>query len=595
VGSAAIDRRLAAPATGPVARVWFSPQGGVLFAKTESGRTFQTSDFSTWLPVPGAAEPAPAAVPSTMPSRLPEAGVRVVNTAADPGRIYALGRQLYRSDDGGYTWASLTAYRTASIVGGGMHDVAISPGNAQQIVLANDAGVWRSMDGGLSWTGLNLALPNLPVRRILATQGPAGGTRIQADGLGMLELTPGGSVWEPAAPAVDAEQALTQQYSTALGAEITAVAVSQDRVYAGSFDGRLWVLRDGIPSLPWPISGGGRVERIFVDPAAPDLALAALGEGRVHVVRTTNGGVFWDSLDYNLPDAAAHAVAADRASGSVYVATEKGVFYGHADLQAAAKDPVNWVNLTQSLAGGDVTAAEDVRLDPAGAQLYIALDGYGVYATLAPHRLLSPQIVSAADYSARAAAPGALLSVLGMRVNAARGADLNYPVLAAADGESQIQVPFEAEGPNVALQLDTAAGNRTLGLAVQPASPAILVARDGTPALFDADTGLPLDGRNAAHSNGRVQIMATGLGRVRPNWPSGTPAPLVDPPAVEASVKAFLDGTPLQVTRATLAGGYVGFYIVEVQLPAVTNFGTSSLYVSVDGQESNRVQVLLDQ
>jgi uncharacterized protein (TIGR03437 family) len=179
-------------------------------------------------------------------------------------------------------------------------------------------------------------------------------------------------------------------------------------------------------------------------------------------------------------------------------------------------------------------------------------------------------------------------------VNAARGASLDYPVLAASDGESQIQVPFEAVGPSVSLQLDTASGTRTLPVAMLPVSPAILIARDGTPALFDADTGLPLDGRNAAHLNGRVQIMATGLGKVRPNWPNGTPAPLTDPPAVETTVHAFLNGTPLQVTRATLAGGYVGFYIVEVQLPSIVNEGLSSLSISAEGQESNHVQILLE-
>jgi len=593
VGSAAVDQQLAAPATGPVVRVWFSNEGGVLFARTQSGRIFQTADFSAWTPLSVAVEPPPSTIPSTMPARFPEAGVRLINAAADAGRIYALGRQLYSSEDGGRTWANLTAYHFASVVGSGVHDLAVAPGNPAQLVLANDFGVWRSLDGGLSWSGLNLGLPNLAVRRILATPGPAGGTRIQADELETLELAPGAAVWEPVPPAADGEGTLMERYATLLGADVSAVAVSQDRVYAGSSDGRLWVVRDGVPGVAWPARGGGRVERIFVDPAAPDLALAALAGSGAHVLRTTNGGLFWDELDHNLPNAPAHAIAADRASGSVYVATDKGVFYGHADLQAAANDAVNWTNLTEGLAGSAVPA-EDVRLDPAGAQLYIALDGYGVYATLAPHRLLNPQVVSAADYSLRAAAPGALLSVLGARVSAARAANLNYPVLAAADGESQIQVPFEAVGPNVSLELDTAVGSRTLGVPVLPAAPGILVGRDGTPALFDADTGLPLDGRNAAHSNGRVQIMATGLGKVRPNWPSGTPAPLVDPPAVEAPVKAFLDGAPLQVTRATLAGGYVGFYLIEVQLPAVTNLGTSSLYISAEGQESNRVQLTLE-
>jgi len=574
-------------------RIWFSAEGGVLFARTQSGRIFQTADFSTWTPATGVVEPPPYATASV--TRLPEPGALAVAATAGANRIYALGRQLYSSDDGGQSWTNLTAFRASSVVGSGLHDLAVAPGNGDQLVVADDFGVWRSLDGGLTWGGLNVSLPNLPVRRILATQGPAGGTRIQVDGWGTLELAPGASVWQPVG-VTDADGTLKAAYSTFLGARISAVAVLQDRVYAGSQDGRLWVVRDQVASVPWQAPAGETVEGIFSDPAAPDMALAALGgSGTQHVLRTTNGGLSWDALDNNLPNAPAHAITADRASGTIYVATDEGVFYGHADLQNATTDPVNWINLTKGLTGsnGNV-AAEDVRLDAAGSQLYIALDGYGVYATLAPHRLLNPQVVNAADYSTRPAAPGSLLSVLGVRVNGARGADLSYPVLAAGDGESQIQVPFEAVGPNVSLELDTAAGSRTLGLAVQPVSPAILVARDGTPALFDADTGLPLDGSNAAHSNGRVQIMATGLGKVSPNWPAGTPAPLTDPPAVETPVKAFLDGTPLQVTRATLAGGYVGFYVVEVQLPLITNMGSHSLYISADGQESNRVQLVLE-
>ena len=567
----------------------------MLFARTQSGKVFQTVDFATWALVSPAPDPPPATPPTSFPARLPESDLQLVTAAGDPSRIYGLGRQLFSSDDGGQSWSNLTAYRSASVVGGGMHDVAVAPGNPDQLVLANDYGVWRSMDAGLSWSGLNLTLPNLAVRRILATQGSTGDTRIQLDNLGVLELQAGAAVWQPAAQGADTDLALRERYSAVLGATVSAVGVAQDKVYAGSADGRLWAVRDGVPGLPWQVPGGGRVERIFVDPAAPDTALAALSGSGAHVLRTTNGGVFWDSLDYNLPSMPVHAVTADRVAGAIYVATDKGVFYGQADLQTAAADAVNWINLTSALAGPDgALPAEDVRLDSAGAQLYIAVDGYGVYATLAPHRLRNPQIVNAADFSTRPAAPGSLLSVMGTRVSAARAANLDYPVLAAADGESQIQVPFEAVGPNVSLELQTAAGSRTMGLAVMAVSPAILVARDGTPALFDADTGLPLDGRNPAHSNGRVQIMATGLGKVRPNWPSGMAAPLANPPAVEVPVKAVLDGSPVQVTRATLAGGYVGFYIVEVQLPVVSNLGTSSLYISADGQDSNHVQLVLE-
>ncbi len=99
--------------------------------------------------------------------------------------------------------------------------------------------------------------------------------------------------------------------------------------------------------------------------------------------------------------------------------------------------------------------------------------------------------------------------------------------------------------------------------------------------------------RNAPHSGARLQILTTGLGKVRPDWPTGMPAPLENPPAVAATIKAYLDRVPVQVTHAALAPGYVGFYLIEVQLPALVNAGPAELYLTADGQESNRVQVVL--
>src|ERR1039458_8014070 len=135
------------------------------------------------------------------------------------------------------------------------------------------------------------------------------------------------------------------------------------------------------------------------------------------------------------------------------------------------------------------------------------------------------RLLNAADNSARPAAPGSLLSVVGQRVNEATAGGLNYPVWNTAGTDSQIQVPFEAVGPTVALALRTAAGTTVdRDLRVQPVSPAILVNRDGLPALFDADSGMPIGTGNAAHTGQRIQIMATGLGKVRPDWITGRPA-----------------------------------------------------------------------
>ncbi|HXB68922.1 MAG TPA: hypothetical protein VNY05_11785 [Candidatus Acidoferrales bacterium] len=590
VGSTAAEFLLASPATGPVDRVWFNSDGGLLYARTRSGKVLQTPDFETWTPAASAAEPAEPLL--GLPVRIPEPGARVVTV---PGSgLFSLGRQLMRSVDDGRTWVNLTGFKSESVIGSMQHSVAVSPVNPDQLVVANDFGVWRSMDGGMSWAGLNHSLPNLPVRRIVSTPAGTAGTRVESDALGTLELPPGGSVWVPVTSSrAENEAARLQQFSAKLGARVASYGQSDATIYAGSPDGRIWVSIDNGATFRGTVTDAtGPVERIFVDPTRPQTALAAVG-GPVgpHVLRTTNGGIFWDALDANLPNAPAHAVVGERVSGAVFVATDRGVFAGRVDLDNASSPAVNWTSLSDRLPAAPAT---DVKLDPAGIQLYAALDGYGVYATLAPHRMRSLRVVNAADFSLRPAAPGSLLSVIGGRVSSATAGTLNFPVLAAADDASQIQVPFDAVGPTVVLALQTPGGRVPVGLQLQAVSPAIFVSLDGSPLLQDAESGLLLDARNAARSNTHVQIFAAGLGKVRADWHAGLPAPLENPPEVAAAVRAYLNGAAIPVTRATLAPGHIGFYLVEVQLPAIVNAGVSELYISADGVESNRVQVVIE-
>jgi uncharacterized protein (TIGR03437 family) len=59
-------------------------------------------------------------------------------------------------------------------------------------------------------------------------------------------------------------------------------------------------------------------------------------------------------------------------------------------------------------------------------------------------------------------------------------------------------------------------------------------------------------------------------------------------------VRANLDGVPLDVTQATLAPGYVGFYLIEIQLPQVVNTGPAELVLEAEGQQSNRVRLYVE-
>ena len=241
-------------------------------------------------------------------------------------------------------------------------------------------------------------------------------------------------------------------------------------------------------------------------------------------------------------------------------------------------------------------AATDVKLDAGGNQIYAALDGYGVYTAIAPHRLRDARVVSAADYSARPAAPGALLSVLGARVESARSE--------RRDGAGAGRVRHGVADPGAVFGQGKHAcrcrwmrrlGRSRSGFRCKSVSPAIFVDPEGTPLIMDAASGVLLDASKPARANSRIQVLATGLGQVKPDWPTGLAAPLKDPPRVAAAVHAYLDGSPVEVTQASLAPGYVGFYLIEIQIPRIANTGPAELYLEAEGQQSNRVRLYVEQ
>ena len=599
IGNWVVEKALAGPASGPAARVWYSQDGATLFVQTGSGRFYQTSDLESWRPSTAAPPPIPD---SALTSRLPEPGATARMQPGQRARVYAFGNFVYRSNDGGTSWENLTAYRSTSIVGGGLRDLAIAPGNGDELVVAGEAGVFRSNDGGLSWSSLNEGLPNLPAMRLLNLPAGDRGVTLALNNDEAVEWPPGDKqAW---VPADNTSLASESQLRDALGSfretAVTALAVAGDFVYTGMRDGALWVSADrGVTWRTFALGGSGPVERFWVDPSDPRVALAALGTSPpnpfaqftpVHVLHTINGGAFWDDFTANLPDVPAHGVAADRASGALYVATDRGVFMTYADLASlGAAQP--WT----ALGGSPAAAAADVKLDAQGNQLWAVLDGYGVFATLAPHRLRDPSVVSAADFVARAVAPGSLISILGTGVDSARAGDLSAPVLASTVTESQVQVPFEARGSSISFAASANGKNLTWpAVPLTPVAPVIFVDRDGSPMLLDADNGVMLDAMNPAHSGARIQILATGLGRVTPDWPTGLAAPLENSPRVAGTVHAYLDRAPVEVTRAALAPGYIGFYLVEIAVPKIVNYGPAELYIDVDGASSNRVRVYIE-
>ncbi len=74
------------------------------------------------------------------------------------------------------------------MLGTGLTDLAVSPRNPDELVAASATGVWRSVDAGLSWTGLNQFLPNLTINRIYELPSGWRGVRASVSSPEALEI-----------------------------------------------------------------------------------------------------------------------------------------------------------------------------------------------------------------------------------------------------------------------------------------------------------------------------------------------------------------------------------------------------------------------
>jgi len=340
---------------------------------------------------------------------------------------------------------------------------------------------------------------------------------------------------------------------------------------------------------------GAAVESFAADPQDARRALVSLrreSAGPV-VLHTSNAGLFWDNISSNLGVNAVYGVAADFRSGAVYAATASGVHWTPAAL-AGISPATSWRRIEGGLPEAPVF---DVKLDENGQTLFAALYGHGVYFDAAPHRQTAPRIVSASDWAERPAAPGALLSILGAKLTSVTAGGRRAALLSSADRETQVQLPFDLDGSAITLALESERGTVPAVLPLALAAPAILVDRDGTAMLMDSASGAMIDGNNPARAGTLLQILASGLGKVRPDWPAGLAAPLnaEQLPAVVANVRAWVDGAPVEVVRATLAPGYIGYYLVEILLPDVVNEGPAELFIEAGNSSTNRVRLYIEQ
>jgi photosystem II stability/assembly factor-like uncharacterized protein len=150
-----------------------------------------------------------------------------VNPAA-PGTLYAgaFGPQVFKSSDSGGTWARTGAGPNDPWGYGSAYALAVSPATPATVYAATDYGLFKSTDGGGSWTAVDTDLISAVVALAID---PANPTTLYAGarGRGVLKSTDAGASWT----AMNA--GLTNPFVNALAIDPSTPA----RIYAGTDSG----------------------------------------------------------------------------------------------------------------------------------------------------------------------------------------------------------------------------------------------------------------------------------------------------------------------------------------------------------------------
>jgi photosystem II stability/assembly factor-like uncharacterized protein len=253
---------------------------------------------------------------------------RVLVDPHDPDIVFvaALGhayganpeRGVYRSTDGGATWKKVL-YKNENV---GAIDLAFDPTNSRTIYASlwntrrppwsiyppsygPGSGIFKSTDGGDTWTQLTDRLPTEAVGRIGLAVAPSNAERIYAvvdakDG-GIFRSDDAGATWHKTS-----DQRRIWQRGWYFGRIVVdpknpdIVYTSDTSVYRSEDGGRTWTAFKGAP-------GGDDYHQLWIYPTDGNRMIVGSDQGTVISV---DGGKTWSSW-YNQPTAQIYHVAAD--------------------------------------------------------------------------------------------------------------------------------------------------------------------------------------------------------------------------------------------------------------------------------------------
>ncbi len=253
---------------------------------------------------------------------------------------------LFRSRDAGANWVPVNP----GIYASGALALAVSPRDANLLLLATESGVWRSRNGGRDW---ELEAPDILTGTTLGVAFDADGERALAAGLASV-FRRDGSRWRAvstpagAAPAralaaapiagraylagqsglyrTDNSGSAWTDVGTSLGArqvDQVVVGARPDDVFAVA-GGSVWWSRDaGRTWRRWGEGSAGAIEAIELDRSNP-AGLWAMADGQL--LRSDHPDERWRTVGDALPEKPVRARALAVLGDVIIVGTDRGVF-----------------------------------------------------------------------------------------------------------------------------------------------------------------------------------------------------------------------------------------------------------------------------
>lgn len=317
------------------------------------------------------------------------ANLAVTTLAAAPGALHVIyagtgesfngdgivGAGIFKSVDGGLSWAQLPATATTFAPGQRAFDyqyinrLAVSP-NGATVLAATLTGLFRSADGGATWTKPGLGVPpqavsdvdfspSDPLRAVAGTR--AGGVLVSGDG---------GATWAPATGLPGVVNGVAPRVETAFapsnGAVVFAsVDLEGGSLYRSSNGGQSFVeVFDGATDVTLnPLGGQGWYDNmLFISPTDETFVVW----GGINLYRSTTGGTSFTRISGGFNPGASGAVTAHpdqhvavphpgfngTTNRVVFIGNDGGI-YRAADIATVGSNPPaytsGWTPLNQGL------------------------------------------------------------------------------------------------------------------------------------------------------------------------------------------------------------------------------------------------------